>query len=141
MTTRLYTDFANGLWDPSQNVWGDIPASGGPNIHLLAVNAGLYVFDEDADVVLADIPAGARLADYVIGFLTVAARGITFDPVDFGVIDAGLDIDAVVLYAEGTGEADAPLMLYSDDSDDLPATPDGVNSVIYTPGPGGIAVL
>lgn len=139
MTTRLYTDAANGFWSPFSSAWGDLDVNSG-TFHLVAIDVGIYVFDEDAHTVLADIPSGARLGDTVITGIAVAARGLTFDPVTWDLVPAGPDIGAVVVYKEGTSDADAPLLLYSDDSADLPATPDGTD-VTYTPGAGGIAIL
>lgn len=139
MTTRLYTDAANGLWDPNANTWGNVDVTTSP-IRLLAVDTALYVVDFDADQVLDDIPTGAIIADEAITGAAVTARGFTFDPVTWPAVPAGQDIGAVVVYLEGTGPTDAPLFLYSDDSDDLPATPDGTD-ITYTPGAGGIAIL
>lgn len=139
--TFLYTDFANGLWDPTANAQGAV-ASLSDTLKLLAIDIATYVADQDADVVLADIPGGAILGAQIVTGLVVTARGLTFDPVDFGAVAVGPDIGAVVLYKDTGTPSTSPLMIYADDAaTGLPATPDGTSSIVVNPGPGGIAVL
>lgn len=139
--TFLYTDFANGFWDETANAQGRVSALT-DTLKLLAIDIATYVADQDADVVLADIPSGAILATATVTGVAVTARGLTFDPVDLGAIAAGPDIGALVLYKEGTDDAHSPLMIYADDAaTGLPATPNGTDPVVINPGPGGIAVF
>lgn len=138
--TFLYTDFANGLWDPTANAQGRVAALT-DTLTLLAIDTAIYVADQDADVVLSDIPGGAILGSEVVTGVVVTARGLTFDAVTFPAVAIGPDIGAVVLYKVGSDDAHSPLIVYADDAaTGLPVVTDGTD-VIFNPGAGGIAVF
>lgn len=137
--TFLYTDFVNGLFDPTANALGGVDILS-DTLKFAAIDILTYVADQDADVSLADIPGGGIVATATPTGVTVVTRSFTFDPVTFVAV-TGAAIAGVVLYKDTGTPATSPLIAYLDDaSAGLPVTPDG-GDIQFNPGAGGIAFL
>lgn len=137
--TFFYTDFVNGLFDPTANVLGGVDFLS-DTIVLAAVDIATYVADQDADVSVDDIPGGAIITAAGPTGLAVVSRSFTFDPVTFTLV-TGPDIAALVLYKDTGTPSTSPLIAYLDDAaSGLPVTPNG-GDIQVNPGAGGIAFL
>jgi hypothetical protein len=77
---------------------------------------------------LDDIPAGQRVATVTVTSPTITASGQWYgaDPV-FTAPAAGRNVDGMVIYQQGIGEADSYLILYIDTGSGLPFTTNGEN--------------
>lgn len=121
-----YTDFVNGLWDPTANALGRVDVLS-DTLKLVLVDTAIYFADQDADVSLADIAAGARISTATPSGITVIDRALTFDPVIFTAV-TGADVNAAALYKDTGTAATSPLIAYLDTfASGIPFTPDGTD--------------
>lgn len=94
-------------------------------IKVVAINKGSYTAGIDTHQFLADIPAGARVAvsdaltskTKVLG--VAGAANVVFSEV------TGSDIQAIALFQDTGNEATSRLILFNDESTELPITPNG----------------
>lgn len=137
--SSLYTDYANGLYDPTANTLGRVDILS-DTIKLALIDVLTYIVDIDADNSLDDIPGGAVIATATPTGLTVIDRAFTFDPVTFVAV-VGADVEAAVLYMDTGIPTTSPLIAYIDSfASGVPFTPDGTN-VTVTPDAEGLIVF
>lgn len=133
-----YTDFANGLWDPTANTLGRVSVLT-DDLVLLLIDITAYTADADADVSLADIPGGAIVGTQPITGAAVTNGALTFDPIVYPAL-VGADWAAAVVAKDSGTPSTSPLIGYIDDYDAPPDSPDGTDYT-WNPAAGGVIQL
>lgn len=98
-------------------------------IKVMGVDVGAYTFSA-AHEYLADIPGASRIAAAVTLSGKDATNGaLDANDVTFSLV-SGASIEALVIYKQGTGESDSPLIAYIDSGTGLPITPNGGDIIV-----------
>lgn len=133
-----YTDYANGLLDPTANALGPVAVLS-DTLVLAMLDLTLYTA-ADSDVSLDDIPSAAIVATVTVTGVTVTGGALGFDPAVFAAM-VGAECGAAVLYKDTGTPSTSPLMFYLDDyASGMPVTPNGTNFT-WNPAAGGIATF
>lgn len=118
MPNRFYPAFSQALLVGSVDMLGS-------TIRAILVDTDAYTFDAD-HAFLADIPAEARVGvPQTLADKDVAAGVFTASDISFPAVPPGGDVEALVLYVAGGGEANSRLIGYFDDVEGLPVMPNG----------------
>jgi hypothetical protein len=127
--------------------WGDVvwKAAGGSTIRCFLVDSADYTVDTTAHEFLSDIPVAAREGGSGTGYNQGAPMTL-IDAADDGVLDAadttmttvsGDQAEYIVIYKQGTSDADSILLLLFDTATGLAITPNGNDILITWPNVAG----
>jgi len=99
------------------------------DIRAILVDSGAYTVQIGTHEFLSDIPSAARIAGPVqLTGKTSTDGAADANDVTFSAV-SGPSIEAVVLYRQGTGDADSALIFYADSGTGIPITPNSGNII------------